>query len=123
MRGNKSSGTKPELKLRKALWAAGMKGYRTNYRGLRGTPDIVYIGAQVAVFVDGCFWHACPEHYVEPKTRVAFWRAKAVRNRAYDEDITRHLVREGWKVVRIWEHEIRDDLPGCVQRVRGVLLR
>jgi DNA mismatch endonuclease (patch repair protein) len=122
MRGNKSSGTKPELRLRKALWAAGLRGYRTNRRGLPGTPDIAFIGAKVAVFVDGCFWHGCPEHYSEPKTRVAFWRAKTTKHRERDAEADHKLGEMGWAVVRVWEHQVRDDLEGCVAAVRKALI-
>ena len=121
MRGNKSSGTKPELKLRKALWAAGLRGYRTNRRGLPGTPDIAFLGSRVAVFVDGCFWHACPEHYTEPKTRVKFWRAKKASSKKHDAEVTAELEAMGWKVVRVWEHQVKDDLKGCVAAVKRAM--
>jgi DNA mismatch endonuclease (patch repair protein) len=119
--GNKSSGNKPEMRLRKALWSAGMRGYRTNLRGLPGTPDIVFIRDQVAIFVDGCFWHGCPEHYSAPKTRAAFWRSKKAGSGKRDIEVTAELEAKGWTVVRVWEHQVRDDLEGCLSTVRAAL--
>lgn len=106
-----------ELALRKALWAAGLR-YRLRINSkLPGRPDIVFPGAKVAVFVDGCFWHGCPNHGTTPKTRTEFWRAKIVRNRERDAEVDALLERLGWFVVRIWEHDVKGDIDGCVRRI------
>ncbi len=107
--------TKPELLLRKALWRKGAR-YRLHYK-IPGRPDIVFVGKRIAVFVDGCFWHGCPEHGVSPKTNAAFWRKKIRGNVERDRRITEELRRDGWTVLRFWEHEVRDDLEGVVSKV------
>lgn len=107
--------TKPELALRKSLWGIGYR-YRVNYK-LAGKPDIVFPGKKVAVFVDGCFWHFCPEHCTVPDTNRDFWGKKLGRNVERDKEVTAKLEKESWKVIRIWEHEIKTDLALCVSRI------
>lgn len=111
-------GTAPELTLRKALWAAKLH-YRLKAKTpLPGSPDIIFLGAKVAIFVDGCFWHGCPSHGSMPKTRTDFWKAKIARNQERDAQVDVKLTKLGWTVIRIWEHQIRDALPECVNLVR-----
>jgi len=115
------SGTAPELALRRALWAAGLR-YRLNMRHrLPGSPDILFVGARLAVFVDGCFWHGCPEHGTQPKTRADFWAQKIARNRARDVEDDARLRAEGWRVLRVWEHEVTADPSAIVERVTVLL--
>lgn len=110
-------GTALELQLRKALWAAGMRyRFKTAIR-LPGRPDIVFPGARVAVFVDGCFWHGCPLHGTTPKTRTDFWVSKITRNRERDQEVDVRLGELGWRVVRLWEHEVKSSIDECVGRV------
>lgn len=105
----KQRDTAPELRLRRALKACGL-GYRVNGRsGLPGRPDVWFPGARVAVFVDGCFWHGCPIHGVTPKTNSAFWLTKIGGNRERDVRVDLSLRSMGWKVVRVWEHEVTVD--------------
>lgn len=115
----RASNTKPELALRKALWHQGYR-YRVNTK-LYGKPDIVFRGFQTVVFVDGCFWHKCPEHFTLPKTRSEFWRAKIDANVKRDLRNNEALMLQGWRVVRIWEHEIKASLQHSVARVAQVL--
>lgn len=70
---------------------------------------MVFRPAKVAVFIDGCYWHGCPEHYVPPKTNVGYWSGKVARNIARDQDTNRALSEAGWTVLRFWEHESPDD--------------
>ncbi len=85
-------------------------------------PDFVFPKLRVAVFVDGCFWHACPQHATQPKGNAAFWRAKLARNQARDRLVTRTLRRAGWRVLRLWEHELaRKRAARLVARLRRVL--
>jgi len=114
----RSEETGPEIRLRRALWAAGLRGYRKHWG--RPSIDVAYVGRKVAVFVDGCFWHGCPRHYREPKTNVGFWRPKIARNRERDGEVARRLRGEGWLVVRLWAHLPSDRM---VQAVRLVLAR
>lgn len=100
-------GTDVEIELRRALHAMGLR-YRLQVplsRKPRRVADIVFIGARVAVFVDGCFWHGCPLHATWPKENAGFWRAKIEANRARDADTTRRLRELGWEVIRVWSHE------------------
>lgn len=110
--------TAPETILRKALWARGMR-YRIHARTPVGRPDVVFPGRRVAVFIDGCFWHGCPEHYVRPRTRNEFWDAKLADNVARDRRQTLQLEAQGWRVVRVWEHEVFEALDDVVLRVQA----
>ena len=99
--------TQPEILLRKALWSAGYR-YRLKSK-LPGKPDILFPGRKVAIFVDGCFWHGCPDHSARPKTNAVFWSSKIDKNIDRDRKVTALLTAMGWKVVRIWEHELTDE--------------
>lgn len=99
--------TKPEVELRRALHASGLR-FRVQMPLLskpRRTADIAFTKWRVAIFVDGCFWHGCPIHGTSPKSNASFWREKIAANVARDEDTNRRLEEMGWRVVRIWEHE------------------
>ena len=109
MQANRSRDTGPELVLRRGLRAAGERGYRVQLRpipGSRTSVDIAFTKAKVAVMVDGCFWHGCPEHCVESKTNVDYWAPKIKKNRERDLAVDEMLSESGWTVVRIWEHEL-----------------
>ena len=116
MSRNKGSDTGPELTLRKALWAGGLK-YRLKNQ-LTGKPDIVYPRARVAIFVDGCFWHGCPVHYQAPSNNSENWRNKITVTKRRDEVVSQQLRNEGWKVIRFWEHSVKSDTDECVEIVR-----
>jgi len=111
--------TKPELRLRKALWAAGLR-YRVR-NSLPGKPDIVFPSARLAVFVDGCFWHGCPEHLTWPKSNADFWRRKIKRNIKRDREIDAELEKIGWKGRRYWEHEITDAVDTVSREIARTL--
>jgi len=112
----KGSNTNPERVLRRALSSRGVR-YRINLRELPGHPDLVFPRAKVVVFIDGCFWHGCPQHRVWPATRSEFWRQKLTANSRRDRRIDGVLRRDGWTVVRVWEHDIDNDLESVVRRV------
>ena len=104
-------GTKAELMLRRKLHSRGLR-YRLHLTLLakpRRVADIVFPRARIAIFVDGCFWHGCPEHATWPKSNADFWRAKIEANRLRDMDTSQRLASHGWKIVRVWEHENPDD--------------
>lgn len=99
--------TAPEMALRAVVHRMGLR-YRVDHRpipGLRRKADLVFVSAKVAVFVDGCFWHCCPEHVTWPKLNAEYWRAKIEGNRRRDAETDRRLAEAGWVVVRVWEHE------------------
>jgi len=100
--------TKPEVMLRKALWKRGLR-YRIHH-GLPGRPDIVFPARKIAVFVDGCFWHRCPLHWQAPKSNAEFWEQKIGENQIRDARVNMELEEAGWRVIRIWEHDIRKAL-------------
>ena len=107
MKKVRRSGTSAEMDLRRALHARGLR-YRVNAPVLpdkRRRVDIAFLSARVAVFVDGCFWHGCPEHATWPVNNPDFWREKIETNRRRDRDTDAQLEKAGWRVVRVWEHE------------------
>ena len=108
MLGNRHRDTRPELAVRRAVWAKGLR-YRVAYRpvkAVRRSADLVFTRVRVAVFIDGCFWHGCPEHYRAPATNIDYWTAKIAGNSTRDRETDRLLAEAGWTVVRIWEHEL-----------------
>ena len=111
--------TKPELRLRKFLWTLGYH-YRLKSR-LPGKPDLVFSGSRVVIFVDGCFWHGCPMHRVYPKTNSDFWEKKLKRTIEIDQQVNEQLTKQGWKVLRFWEHEVERNLEECIMRVISAL--
>jgi DNA mismatch endonuclease (patch repair protein) len=122
MRANRRSNTKPEVALRSALHRLGYR-YRKDHRldlpaGVRVRPDIVFTRCKVAVFVDGCFWHVCPEHGREPTRNEWYWTPKLRRNVERDHLANEALAQAGWQVVRVWEHE---DVQSAVGRVQAVI--
>jgi len=102
----KSSGTKLERRFEQRLREAGLEGFLRNYSELPGKPDFVFPAKQVAVFVDSCFWHGCPSHLRMPESRRDYWEDKIARTRARDQKRTDELTQLGWKVVRVWEHDL-----------------
>jgi DNA mismatch endonuclease (patch repair protein) len=105
-RGNKDT----ELALMRLFRRHGVTGWR-RHQPVFGRPDFVFPKARVAVFVDGCFWHGCPKHSTVPATHRAFWKRKFTANRLRDRLVNRTLRRKGWRVVRIWEHDLRKAGP------------
>lgn len=107
MQANRGTDTRPERRLRSLLHVAGMR-YRVNMPipgNRRRRADITFTKVGLYVFVDGCFWHGCPTHFVVPKTRTKFWVAKIEDNRRRDRETTKALQSEGATVLRVWEHE------------------
>ncbi|WP_196222659.1 very short patch repair endonuclease [Micromonospora sp. CP22] len=107
MQANTGRDTKPELALRRAVHALGLRYYvnRRPIKTVRRTADLVFPKLKLAVFLDGCFWHGCPEHHTVARTNAEFWAQKVATNRRRDADTNERLKADGWTVVRIWEHE------------------
>lgn len=116
MRSNRGRDTGPELALRHELHRRGLRYYvnRRPVKNIRRTADIVFPRKRLAVFVDGCFWHGCPEHHTIAKTNAEFWAAKVRGNMRRDRDTDDLLRSEGWTVLRIWEHVSPDEAVGLV---------
>lgn len=111
-----------EVSFRKMLFASGVRGYRIHYK-LPGKPDIVFPKQKLAVFVDGCFWHKCPKCFKSPESNKTFWRVKIDGNAERDKKVTAALRKSGWKVTRIWQHEIKKDINKSYQKVIKLLNR
>ncbi len=123
MRANRRTDTGPELALRRALHRRGYR-YRKDYRldlgpGSRVRPDIAFTARRVAIFVDGCFWHACPQHGTRPVANTWYWGPKLQRNVERDRAADAALAAAGWQVVRIWEHESVDSAVAAVTTALG----
>jgi DNA mismatch endonuclease (patch repair protein) len=108
MKGNRRADTKPEVAIRSALHSLGFrfrKDHSIEAGQIRVKADLVFTRKRVAVFIDGCFWHGCPEHGRTPKANVHYWGPKLQRNTRRDRLVTEALERDGWVVLRLWEHE------------------
>lgn len=113
----RQKGTSAELALRRQLYGKGIR-YRVDFEVLRRprrVADIAFPGLRIAVFVDGCFWHGCPEHATWPKNNSDFWRQKIEANRLRDMDTNERLKNDGWLVLRFWEHEPADMAASAVE--------
>lgn len=111
--------TGPEVAIRRLLHKRGLR-YRVDAAlpGMRRRADLLFRSASVAVFVDGCFWHGCPEHGTWPKNNAAWWAEKIARNIQRDRDTDQRLTDAGWQVVRVWEHE---PAAQAVQRIADLV--
>lgn len=119
MRSNKAKNTKPEIILRKALWNNDIKGYRLHWNKVPGKPDIAFPSKRLAVFVNGCFWHRCPTCNLSlPKSNTEFWVKKFDKNIYRDKAKMEQLESIGWTSLTIWECGIKDDLDGCINRIK-----
>lgn len=118
MRANRGRDTKPEIAVRRIVHASGYR-YRVNARpekDLRRTADLFFSRVKVAVFIDGCFWHGCPDHYIPPKANDGYWSEKVSRNHARDIETRAILEERGWEVLRFWEHEPAQYVASKVMR-------
>lgn len=118
----KAKNTKPELALRKALWADGIRGYRIHWKKVQGKPDIAFVKKKVAVFINGCYWHRCPFcDPSSPKTHTEFWENKFRANVERDAVKTQALINNGWKVITLWECQMKGNLSQCVTKIRALI--
>lgn len=124
MVANRGRDTRLELAVRSKVHARGLRYYvsRRPVAGLRRTADLLFPRRRVAVFLDGCFWHRCPQHFTMPKANQDYWSAKIARNVERDLETDQLLTQAGWSVLRFWEHESADaiaDLIECSVRDRS----
>lgn len=119
MQAQRAWNTGPELALRRELHRRGLRYFvhRRPLVGIRREADIVFVRARVVVFVDGCFWHCCPQHRTNPKNNAEWWRTKLERNRDRDADTDLRLRAAGWDVLRVWEHESVNDAADRIERL------
>jgi DNA mismatch endonuclease Vsr len=121
MRAVPDKNTSAKLALRHSLSNAGVRGYRLHDNRVPGKPDLVFPRAKLAVFVDGCFWHRCPSCYREPKTNQQYWIMKVQRNKDRDRKVNELCLSAGWRVVRLWEHEVLHETELASAKLMGVL--
>ena len=117
-RGSRST----EARLRASLASRGVFGWRQNPIGIFGRPDFVFPNSRLAIFVDGCFWHGCPLCFRKPKSNRSYWQAKISRNRQRDKQVSIALSRQGWKILRFWEHQIQKDLCKVTFSISSLLV-
>ncbi len=123
MRGNRRSNTRPEVRIRSYLHRQGYrfrKDYQINANGRNCRPDIVFTKQRLAIFIDGCFWHQCPDHGRIPSVNKGYWEKKLLGNTKRDKEDTSSLRVAGWRVVRIWEHVSLED---AVKAIKDELIR
>lgn len=113
---NKDS--KIEIIVRKKLWSEGFR-YRKNSTKYFGKPDIVLPKYKTVIFIDSCFWHSCSKHFAMPATRKEFWRKKIERNRKRDKVVNSHYKKNGWEIIRIWEHDLSE--PKLLRKIRSII--
>ena len=111
-----------ERRLRLALVRAGIQGWRVRPKGMIGNPDFFFPAKNLAVFVDGCFWHGCPRCGHLPRFNAVFWKTKIERNRVRDERTVLTLQEQGFRVVRFWEHQLGSNLKECVEVLRSAAM-
>ena len=116
MRAVKSNDSKMEIKFRSALWRCGLRFYK-NVKSLPGKPDIVFPKKKVVIFLDSCFWHGCPQHLRMPKSNLDYWQPKIERNKKRDGEINSYYSENNWRILRIWEHELKTNFDNKVSEV------
>jgi DNA mismatch endonuclease (patch repair protein) len=104
----KSKGTKLEEKFRKLLWGEGVR-YTKNNDHYFGKPDLLIKGKKVVIFVDSCFWHGCKDHLRMPQSNLDYWAKKIKRNKERDSEVNKYYKENGWRVLRFWEHDLKDE--------------
>ena len=119
MSSNKAKNTKPELRLRKALYADGVRGYRLNWKKVPGKPDIAFPGRKISIFINGCYWHRCPHCELPlPKTNTEFWKEKFEKNIKRDKKKEKELLDLGWTVLVFWECKINTNIKDCINKIK-----
>jgi DNA mismatch endonuclease (patch repair protein) len=119
MSRNRSSGTRAtEQRFRSLLVRSGINGWKLGHgSGLVGKPDFIFMRRRIAIFLDGCFWHGCKRCRTVPEANHTFWAKKIMRNRKRDKNVLHLLQAKGWKVMRVWEHELRKNRGDILQKV------
>lgn len=111
--------TKAEIVFRKYLGSMGYRNYRIKNK-IAGKPDLYFPKKRIAVFIDGCFWHKCPKCFIEPKSNKRYWKPKIKRNVERDIEINKKLRKENIKIMRFWEHELKNDIGKCYNKFERV---
>jgi len=112
----RSKDSKIEVDFRKAIWKAGFR-YRKNPTKYFGKPDIVLLKHKTVIFIDSCFWHGCKKHCRVPTARKKYWTEKIARNMTRDKQVSKHYKKQGWKIFRVWEHEISNNINKTIEKI------
>lgn len=124
MSANRGSGNRStERRLMAKLVVSKTSGWRMNAKDVHGKPDFVFDRERLAIFVDGCFWHGCPRCRNIPATNRPFWKKKIEGNKLRDAIVSRKLRKDGWSVLRFWEHQLRLELEGCFAKIKKKLVK
>ena len=116
MQAVKNQNTRLENSVTKYLWQQGYR-FRKNVKNLEGKPDIAIKKYKLVIFIDSCFWHKCPTHYKDPATNIEFWKNKIERNQKRDLQVTEYYKSKKWHILRIWEHELKNDFKKTMNKV------
>jgi len=122
MKSVKSKGTKLEEKVFNALRKRGIE-FESHAEDLLGKPDIVIRDYKIVIFIDSCFWHGCPQHLRVPKSNIDYWQKKIERNKARDKEVTKHYTDSNWYVIRIWEHELKENFENTINNIQDFIER
>jgi DNA mismatch endonuclease, patch repair protein len=117
----RSTGTKLEKIVMEEMEERGLE-FARNVRKLFGSPDLAFEDDRIVIFIDSCFWHGCPLHYKRPKSNQEYWDEKYRRNRARDEKVNQHYEDLGWGLMRVWEHEIKEDFEKAMDEMEEFIL-
>lgn len=113
-RGNRTT----EAELASLLRKNRITGWRMHQKGICGSPDFLFAKTKLAVFADGCFWHGCGKHCIMPKSNKDYWRKKIARNKTRDRAVNALLRKKGWKIIRIWEHDLKKHPTKATEKIR-----
>jgi DNA mismatch endonuclease, patch repair protein len=122
MKAIRSKGSSLEKAVTRELWKRGFR-FRKNVRKLKGCPDIAIQKHKIVIFIDSCFWHCCPIHGRIPSSNIEYWEKKLKRNKARDIEVTKYYQELGWKIYRIWEHELKEDFIGSIEKISAFIIR
>lgn len=111
-----------ENRVTKELWKMGFR-FRKNVKNLFGKPDISLKRYKIVIFIDSCFWHCCPIHGTMPKSNIDFWKKKLGRNISRDLEVNNYYAEKGWNILRLWEHEFKEDFDGTIQKIVDFMLQ
>lgn len=120
MQNIRSAGTLPETLIMRALRRKKIY-FAENVKSLTGKPDIVFRRKKIVVFIDSDFWHVHPKRFIMPQSNKRYWREKIRRNKERDKEVNARLKKEGWKVIRIWEHDVKCNIDKCITKILKII--
>jgi DNA mismatch endonuclease (patch repair protein) len=122
MKAIRSKGTTLEQKVTVELWKRGFR-FRKNVNKLIGKPDIAIQKHKIVIFLDSCFWHSCPIHGNKPSSNVEYWEKKLKRNVERDKEVTEFYKNNGWNILRVWEHEVKNNFEETIEKIASFIIK